>query len=424
VKVEFIEETSVRKALAFEIEAEVVDKEIEARVRDYTKKLRLPGFRPGKVPADVVRTRFKDQVLGDVAETLVNRVVMEEIEGRGLRPLANPKVAELKIEPAQPMTFRATFETLPIVELPEYRGLEAKARKVAVSDEDVDKEVDRMREEAARFDPVEDRPARKGDFVVVDLSWSVEGGKGGHDENALIEVGGEGNHADVNAALEGMSPTETKEITATYPADHGAETVAGKTVHYTATLKAVKNKVVPAADDEFAKDLGDWDDLAALRATIREQLTATEERRADREAKDALVAALVEKASFEVPETLIEQHMSARTESAVRGLAMQGIDPRKLGVDWKGYREGQREESVKSAKADILLDEIARRENIEVPEADLDAEVGRLAERMKKSKEALRRQMEKEGDLHALRARMREERTLDLLKANARLDLA
>jgi trigger factor len=401
-----------------------VDKEIEARVRDYTKKLRLPGFRPGKVPADVVRTRFKDQVLGDVAESLVNRVVMEEIEGRGLRPLANPKVAELKIEPSQPMTFRAVFETLPIVELPEYRGLEAKARKVAVSNEDVDKEVDRMREEAARFDPVEDRPARKGDFVVVDLTWSVEGGKGGHDENALIEVGGEGNHADVNAALEGMSPGDTKEITATYPADHGAESIAGKTVHYSATLKAVKTKVVPAADDEFAKDLGDWDSLLALRGTIREQLTANEERRADRETKDALVAALVEKASFEVPEALIEQHMSARTESAVRGLAMQGIDPRKLGVDWKGYRDGQREESVKSAKADILLDEIARRENIEVLDADLDAEVARLAERMKKSKEALRRQMEKEGDLHALRARMREERTLDLLKANARLDLA
>jgi len=424
VKVEFIEETSVRKALAFEIEAEVVDKEIEARVRDYAKKLRLPGFRPGKVPTDVVKTRFKDQVLGDVAEAIVNRVVMEEIEGRGLRPLASPQVAELKIEQSQPMTFRATFETLPIVELPEYRGLSAQARKASVSDEDVDKEVDRMREDAARYDPVEDRPAAKGDFVVVDLAWTVEGGKGGHDENALIEVGGEGNHDDVNAALEGLSPAETRQVTAQYADDHGAKTVAGKTVHYTATLKAIKKKVVPPADDEFAKDLGDWDDLEALKATIRQQLQATEDRRVDRETKDALVAALVEKASFEVPEALVERHMSARTESAVRGLAMQGIDPRRLGVDWKGYREGQREESVKSAKADILLDEIAKRENIEVGEAELDAEVGRLAERMKKSKEALRRQMEKEGDIHSLRARIREERTLDLLKANARLDLA
>jgi len=424
VKVEFFEETSVRKALAFEIEAEVVDKEIAARVKDYAKKLRLPGFRPGKIPVEVVKSRFKDQVLGDVAEAIVNRVVLEEIEGRGLRPLASPKVADLKIDENQPMTFRATFETLPLIEVPEYKGLEAKSRTAEVKTEDVDREIDRMREEAARFDAVDDRPAQKGDFVVVDLAWRVDGAKGGHDENALIEVGGEGNHADVNAALEGMSPGESKQMSAAYPEDHGVSSIAGKTVHYTATLKAVKTKVVPAADDEFAKDLGDWDSLLALRGTIREQLHATEERRIDRETKEALVAALVEKASFEVPEALVERHMSARTENAVRGLALQGIDPRKVGVDWKGYRDGQREESVKSAKADILLDEIARRENIEVLDAELDAEVARLAERMKKSKDALRRQMEKEGDLVALRARMREERTLDLLKANARLDLA
>jgi trigger factor len=349
---------------------------------------------------------------------------MEELEGRGLRPLASPKVAELKIDENQPMTFRAVFETLPLVELPEYRGLEAKSRAAAVNEEDLDREIDRMREEAARFDPVEDRPARRGDFVMMDLAWRVAGAKGGRDENALIEVGGEGNHEDVNAALEGMSAGETKQVTVSYPEDYASRSVAGKTVAYTLTLKAIKAKVVPAADDEFAKDLGDWDDLAALKASVRERLLAQDQRRADRETKEALVAALVDKASFEVPEALVERHMSARTESAARGLALQGLDPRQVGVDWRQYHDGQREESVKAAKADILLDEIARREGVEVHEAELGAEIARLAERLRKSPEALRRQMEKEGDLSALRARLREEKTLDLLKANARLDLA
>ena len=424
MKVEYVEETSVKKSLAFEIEAEVVDREIEVRARDYAKKLRLPGFRPGKVPLDVVKTRFKDQVLGDVAETIVNRVVMEELEGRGLRPLASPKVADLKIDEKQPMTFRAVFETLPLVDLPEYRGLAVKTRTPQVSDDDVDREIDRMREEAARFDPVEGRAAAKGDFVMVDLAWRVEGAKGGRDENALIEVGGEGNHADMNAALEAMTPGDTKQVTVVYPDDYASSSVAGKTVAYTVTLKAIKAKVVPAADDEFAKDLGDWDSLAALKETVRERLLGVEQRRVDRETKEALVQALVEKASFEVPEALIERHMSARTESAVRGLAMQGIDPRQVGVDWRQYRDRQREESVKAAKADILLDEIARREGIEPLEAEVQAEVARLAERLKQSPEALKRQMEKEGDLSALRARIREEKTLDLVKANARLDLA
>jgi trigger factor len=188
------------------------------------------------------------------------------------------------------------------------------------------------------------------------------------------------------------------------------------------TLKAIKTKVVPAADDEFAKDLGEFGSLAELRDAVRKRLQAVEDRRADREARNALVEALVARAGFEVPEALVERHMMARTENAARGLALQGIDPTKVGMDWRQYRDSQREESVKAAKADILLDEIARREGIEVLDAEVDAEVGRLAERMRRPKEAVRKQMEQEGDLGAVRARIREDKTLDLLKANARLD--
>ncbi len=425
MKVEYSEETSVRKSLSFEIEPEVVDKEIEARAQQYARRVKLPGFRPGKIPREVIKKRFRAQVLEDVAEAIVNRVVFEELEGRGLKPLAAPKVSDLKIDENQPMTFRAVFETLPFVELPEFRGLNVKARQPTVTGEDVSREIDRLREETARFDPLEGRPAQKGDFVLVDLVWKpVDGGRGGRDDNALMEVGGEGNHEDMNAALAGMSPGETKPVRVVYPDDYPAKSVAGKTLEYTVSLKAIKEKVVPAADDEFAKDLGDWGSLEELRASVRERLQKDEERRVDREIKNALVEALVEKAVFEVPEALVERHMTARTENAARGLAVQGIDPTKAGVDWRRYRDAQREDSVKAARADILLDEIARREGIEVSEVDLDAELARIAERLKRSKESLRLKMEKEGDLASLRARIREEKTLDLLKANARLDLA
>ena len=421
MKVEYIEETPVRKALSFEIEPEVVEREIEARAREYARKVKLPGFRPGKTPPEVIKKRFRSQVLEDVAEALVNRVVFEELEGRGLRPLASPRVTDLKINENQPMTFRAVFETLPIIEVPEYKGLAAKVKAPQVSDPDVDGEVDRLREEAARYDPVEGRPSQRGDFALLDLAWRPEGGKAGRDENALVEVGAEGNHEDLNEALAGLAPGDTRQVRLTYPDDH-VGSLAGKTVDYTLTVKSIKQKVLPAPDDEFAKDLGEYGSLAELRDAIRKRLEATEERRAARDAKAALVAVLVEQASFDVPEALVERHMNARTENAARGLAYQGIDPSKLGMDWKQYRESQRDESVKAARADILLDEIARREGIETLDAELDAELGRFAERVGKSKEALRAQMEKEGDLAALRARIREEKTLDLLKANARLD--
>ena len=259
--------------------------------------------------------------------------------------------------------------------------------------------------------------------MLVDLTWKpVDGGKGGHDENALIEIGNAGNHADMNKGLEGMSAGETKTIDVLWGKD-AAPQIAGKTVRYTITLKGIKAKVVPAADDEFAKDLGEFETLAELRAKLRAQLEAAEGRRVDRDTKAALVEALVARTGFDVPEALVERHMTARTENLARGLAYQGIDPRKVGVDWHEYRESTREDSVKAARADILLDEIAQREGIEVTEAEIEAELARLAERAGRSKEALRAQMTKEGDLSALAARIREEKTLDLLKANASIEL-
>jgi trigger factor len=422
LKVEYVEETSVRKSLSFEIEPEVVEKEIETRARDYARKVKLPGFRPGKVPPDVIKRRFREAVLGDAAESIVNRVVFDELEGRGLRPLASPKVEDLKIDENQPMTFRAVFETLPLVEVPEYRGLEVKAKRPEVKDEDLDREIDRMRDDAARYDAVEDRPAQEGDHVVLDVAFTNPEGKSKRDENVLVEIGSGDNHRDLNAGLVGLTPGETKQIRLVHEEAQASPPKAERATDYTVTLKAVKKKVVPAADDEFAKDLGEFGSLAELRDAVRKRLQAVEDRRADREAKNALVEALVSRATFEVPEALVERHMMARTENAARGLALQGIDPTKVGMDWREYRDAQREESMKAARADILLDEIARREGIEVLDAELEAEVARFAERMRKPKEAVRKQMEQEGDLGALRARIREEKTLDLLKANARLD--
>ena len=168
----------MKKALTFEVEVERVQAEIDTRARDLARKVKLPGFRPGKVPVEVVKRRFKDEILGEAAEAIVNKVVFDELDGRGLKPLAPPKVEEVKVEEGQPMSFKAVFETLPLIELPDWRGLRVTAKGPKVADEDVDKEVDRMREEAARYDPVDEaRPTRAGDYVLLDLD--LEAGRRG-----------------------------------------------------------------------------------------------------------------------------------------------------------------------------------------------------------------------------------------------------
>jgi trigger factor len=424
LKVDYVEETSVRKALTFEIESEVVEKEIEQKARDYARHAKLPGFRPGKVPTHVIKQRFRGQVLEEAVENIVNRVVRDELEGRGLKPVAAPRVTDLKLEDEKPLTFRAVFETLPLIELPQYKGLSVKARQAEVTGEQVDAEITRLREHAARYEPIEGRPSQTGDFVVLDISWAGSGSaKPGRDDDAMLEVGSDDNHPELNARLVGVSAGDQREVTIDYAPDYPSPTLAGQKVEYKFTVKAVKEKKIPAADDEFAKDLGDWDTLAALKDTVRERLRVMAEQEVENEVKNALVEALISKATFELPESLVERHMNARTESAVRSLASQGLDPKKLGTDrWKEYREGQREASQKAATAELMLHEIARREGVEVLEADIDAEVERLAKRMGKPKAAVRHALEEEGDLPAIVARISESKTLDLIKASARIE--
>ncbi len=430
MKVEYAEESSVRKSLSFEVEAELVEKELESRARELGRKVKIPGFRAGKVPAEVIRKRFKESLHEEAAEALINRLVFPELEGRGLKPVASPRVTDLKIDDQAPMTFKVVIETLPLIELPEWRGLTARARSAEIPDQELEKELQSLREQQARFEPVEGRPVQEGDHALCDVTWKPVGGgsgaKGGRNEDALIEVGPETNPA-LHQALLGMSPGETRQASYQPEAPEG-EGAAGagkpRAIEYTLALKAIRTKVLPALDDEFAKDVGEFETLDDLRQDLRRRLREAEERRVDREVKNQLVAALCQRASFEVPEALVERHMSARTEEAARSLALRGIDPGKASVDWKQFRDGQREQAQEAAKADILLDEIARRENVEVPEQELEAELQRYARALRKPVEAVRAQMEKEGELHALRARMREERTLDLIKSSARLEQA
>ncbi len=421
MKVEYVEETAVRKALQFEVEPALLEKEIDSRARQYARRVKLPGFRPGKVPPAVVRQRFREQVLEEAAEQIVNKVVFEELEGRGLRPLAAPRVTDLKMDEGQPLTFRAVFEVLPMVDLPEYRALQVAARRPAVEESDVDRELDELREQAARFDPVEERAAGEGDYVMMDVERREGGGELARDENVLLEVGSERNFPELNSALAGAVPGDARQVRVVREDEKAP--LGARTLEYDLKVKAIKRKIVPAADDEFAKDLGDFGTLAELRDSIRQRLLADDQRKADREVKNALLEKLVEGARFEVPDTLVERHLNARLEGTVRTLALQGVDPRQLEVDWQKVREGGREDAVKAARADIVLDEIARREGLEAFDAEVEGELRRLAERARRPLEAVRAQMQKDGAIAAIRARIREEKTLDLLKANARLTL-
>src|SRR5918994_1594822 len=328
MKTEFLDVSDTRKNLVVEIPSTVVDAEIDKVSKDYSKAARIPGFRPGKVPTKVVRQRFRDQILHDVAHGLIPRAVEEALRERG-----------------------------------------------------------------ARYEPVEDRGIEVGDSVVLDLERTAVGESGESQtdkhENVSVDIGAPANPPGFDEALAGLNANDSKSFDVQYPDDYTIKELAGTTVKYAAAIKAIRKRVVPALDDEFAKDVGDFDNLEALRARVRGDLEHEATHEAEREMRAELLKQLASRVSFDVPASLVDREIDRRVEEFVRRLIEQQIDPMRTNINWEEFREKQRDAAVEAVKGALVLDEVARRDSIAVSEEDVNAEVERYAERSGRSAAAV-----------------------------------
>jgi trigger factor len=295
-----------------------------------------------------------------------------------------------------------------------------------VEDAALDETLERLRQRAARFEPVEGRALAPQDWATVDLERRMDGAEAAPEkhENVTIDLSAEANPPGFSEQLVGLEAGAQKTFTVHYPADHAVQDLAGRSVDYGVTIKAIKQRVVPGLDDEFAKDLGSFDSLAALRERVRHDLEHEAAHEADRAVRGELLAEMAKRVPFAVPDALIEQELDRRVEDFVRRLVEQQVDPRKAGIDWNDFRTAQRDAAVESVKAMVALDEIARREPVVVSDEDLAQEIGRFAERSGRTPEAVRAQIEKDNGLARLRGGLRREKTVDLLLSNASITAA
>ncbi len=429
MKTEFIDVSDTRKNLVVEIPSTVVDAEIEKVSRDYSKAARVPGFRPGKVPAKVVRQRFRDQILHDVAHGLIPRAVDEALRARGVEPVDTPDIRDVVVEEGQPLKFTATFETVPAIDPGDYGTLTVHHKEVNVSVEAVDEALSRLRERAARYEPVEGRPVQAGDSVLMDLKRTARpraGAEGAEaepqtdkHENVTVDIGGPANPPGFDAELAGLNAGAAKTFDITYPEDYTIKELAGTTVQYDVTIKAIRKRIVPDLDDELAKDLGDFDSLDTLRARVRQDLEDEARHEAEREMRAELLKQLASRVTFDVPSSLLDREIDRRVEDFVRRLIEQQIDPMRTEINWEEFRERQREPAAEAVRGALVLDEVARRENITASNEEVEAEVGRYAERSGRSAAAVRARLEKEGGLSRLSAGLRREKTVDFLLRHA-----
>jgi len=417
MKSEIIDVNETRRDLTIEVPTDVVDEAIGHAAAKLGRSAKIPGFRPGKVPANVIRQRFKPQIMQDVAEHLVSKAVGDVLIEKGIEPIATPDIQDLVLEEGKPLTFKASFDVVPTFDAGDLSTIEATEPPVSVEDEAVSQALERLRERNARYEAVETGVVETGHTVAMSLErqgTDKEGKKADREKHdqVNIELGAPSNPPGFDEQVTGMTPGATKTFTLTYPPDYTIPELAGGTVDYTVTVKEIKKRVVPALDDEFAKDLGEFDSLDALRAHVRHDLEHEAKHAAERQLRQDLMKALSSRVPFAVPESLVDREIDRRLEDFARRLMEQRIDPRQANIDWNAFRDGQRTPATEAVASAIVLDEIARRDSIDVTEDDIDTELQSYAERTGHSVAAIKARLQKDGELGRVAAGLRREKTV------------
>jgi trigger factor len=415
-------EASCRRELELEIPAEEVSKKMESVAKDFARLAMIPGFRKGKAPVSLIRRRFAEDIKGEVLQTLVPERVEKALAEQKLAPVTQPKVDKLDFNEGQPVKFRAVFEVMPEFELGSYKGLELEMPTMDITDDDVAKALEEMRERAAAFAPVEGRAVQDGDFAQVKLLGTPEGGGDPlKADSVLCHIGAEETMEPFNTNLKGANVGEHKNFDVEYPADYPDPKLAGKKFHYAVEVLGIKTKKLPELNDDFAKDVSDAQALDELKKKVREGLEHQRDHRRKELLHEKVLAELVKKHDFPVPESLVEHQMDVRLERVVRSLAAQGVDPRAVNVDWVTLRHRQQDRARDDVKAELIIDRIATAENIDVTEEDLTRELEHAASHSNESAEALRARLTKQGTLDRMKAKLRSDKTLESLEQNAKI---
>jgi trigger factor len=419
-----VEAETCKRELVIEIPPDVVQKESESVADEYARKARVPGFRPGHVPRDFILRRFRSAIQEEVAQSLLPRFFKDAVKEQNLSVVGDPRFEPLKFEDDRPLTAKATFEVYPTIALGSYKGLEVTEEEPAVSDDDVNKAVESLCESATTFEVAEGRPAEEGDLLSVnyegrDVAWLKN--RLVQVKEGTVRVGAEGTLTAFTDNLRGAKAGEVREFEVAYPADFAQKSVAGKRIKFRVEVLAVKRKVVPTLDDEFAKTVSSESTLEALRATLRKQIREARQREAEASSKRKLLEILMERQKFPVPETLIDDRLSDKLRQMAGQLIDQGVDPRKAQVDWEKVREELRPAAEKDVRGTLILQRVAEAEKIEVSEEEIDESLRQVAAGGTESPAALKTRLTRNGGLARLQSSRLSQKALDFIYHNAKV---
>lgn len=427
------------RELVIDVPADEVAAAFRKVAANYRKYARIPGFRAGKVPESIVRRRFAAEIRKEVIDSLLPERFNKGVNELNIRPVGQPQVTELTVEDGTPLHVKAVFEYIPAFSIDGYKDVTVPKPSVEITDEELQHELGHLRDSRATVEPVEEgRPLQDGDWAEITYKGQIQPAAteaapeataesesapaalaesepiGG--ENTLVEIGGKDTVEAFTNALRGAKPGQELKVEVIYPADYAEAKLAGKTVAYDVEVKAIKKRTLPELNDDFAKELGRYDSYADLEKSVRDYLAARKRRSVEAETKDHLFAAMAEKFTFPVPESLVQDQIDTRLERGLRALAAQGMQPEQMRkLDFTRLRAAQRDSAIAEVKTNILLDRIAGEENITVSDEDLDKELQIVSIQSREPLDALKVRLTKDGGLARIREQLRRDKTASIL---------
>ncbi|HEX9286150.1 MAG TPA: trigger factor [Thermoanaerobaculia bacterium] len=420
------EESETSTILDIEVPAEDVERAYGAVARAFARRAAMPGFRRGHVPEHLVAQRFAGEIREEVLERLLPTAISSAIEEKKLVILGAPRIENLEWSQPGPIRFSALLDLKPAIDPGEYRGIPVEDLSTEPSEEEVTGVLDRIRQSHAEFHPIEGRPAAASDYAVADVAGRFveilqpgQNPRTFRDEKITLEIGHPDSMPEINEALTGALPGETRSFRKSFGDEFPNENFRGKTVDYEVTLVALKEKQLPPLDDEFTRAVAQVESAEALREKVRANLREEKEASRRRKFRHDILGAILSKTKVPAPEVLVQSELNASLRDYARYLAANGIEAKE--VDWDKVKEDARPGAERRVREYLALDAVAVREEIAITDTELEAEIKRAAARRGVETSELRERLAKNDGLEALRDEMRLSRTLDLLISSARV---
>jgi len=413
------------KKIFLEIPSEIVSQEFDSSYRSLNRSVKLKGFRPGKVPRTILSRYYQTQVEKEVASKLISDSFRQAVAEHRLQPVAEPIVLDQALTEGKNFTCTLSLEVKPEVTVGDYLGLEIEVPPVTIAEEEIDLELKKIQEANAQLKPLDSpRVIREKDMVVLDFAGTISGKplEGWKVNDHLVEAGSKTLIGDLDNYLIGLSPNEEKEVAIVLPANYTRKELAGKEISVHLKVKEVKEKILPSLDDEFAKDVGDYNTLAELKNHLRQKLLERKKAQNDQEAQEKILKVLIAKHPFPVPQTMIEHQVQNLIARAEIRLAREGMKLEEADLDRQKLRDSFRPLAENDVRGSLILEKIALKENLAISEAEQDEKLESLAKQINQRGEVLKGYYQKKNLMEDLRRQMLEEKTLDFLLSQAKIE--